>query len=182
MNIPNSISILRIVLIPFFIVIYIYNPFENSAYIAAGILAFSGLSDVVDGIIARKFNMVTELGKLLDPLADKLTLAAVCIALIVEYPQFWVVIIISFIKDFIMGVAAFGLIGNNLWLVSSKWFGKLSTVIFYSVAIIVVGFSSMLPVSAIFVLLVITSVFMIFSFVMYIPVFVSILTKKNNNN
>ena len=72
-TIPNMLSIFRLVLIPVYIYIYL-NATESYHYsIAAGILAISCLTDMIDGKIARKFNMISELGKVLDPLADKLT-------------------------------------------------------------------------------------------------------------
>ena len=78
MSIPNILSIFRIVLIPVFIVCYLMLP-DEMGWVPALVLVVSGATDVVDGYIARHFNMVTQLGKVLDPLADKLTLAAVVI-------------------------------------------------------------------------------------------------------
>ena len=83
MNVPNALSTMRIVLIPFFLYTYLTAQHESQYVAAAVILAVSGLTDTVDGWIARHFNMITQLGKILDPVADKLTLAAVVAALLV---------------------------------------------------------------------------------------------------
>ncbi|HEX3025829.1 MAG TPA: CDP-alcohol phosphatidyltransferase family protein, partial [Clostridia bacterium] len=77
------LSILRIILIPVFILLFFSNG-TKSVLIAAIVLIVSGLTDILDGIIARKFNMTTALGRILDPLADKLTQASVCICLVVK--------------------------------------------------------------------------------------------------
>ena len=89
MNVPNALSTMRIVLIPFFLYTYLTAQHESQYVAAAVILAVSGLTDTVDGWIARHFNMITQLGKILDPVADKLTLAAVVAALWIQKPHLW---------------------------------------------------------------------------------------------
>ena len=80
-TIPNIMGYIRILLIPVFAWVYLHAESQSDYYIAAGIIGLSGLTDLFDGKIARKFNMVTELGKFLDPLADKLTLGVLILCM-----------------------------------------------------------------------------------------------------
>ena len=125
-HIPNALTILRFILIPF-IIIYI----AKDQYIEAFIfLTLSGLTDVLDGWIARKFNFITNFGKLIDPLADKTTQISILVTLALkDIIPMWILVIV-FIKEFAMISGASFLYGKEL-VVSSKWFGKLATVLFY---------------------------------------------------
>lgn len=125
-HVPNILTMIRFLLIPF-ILFFIFT----EQYIAAFImLTVSGLTDVLDGIIARKFNCITNFGKLIDPLADKTTQIAILATLTFkEIIPLWMLIAV-FIKEFAMIAGASFLYGKEL-VVSSKWFGKLATVLFY---------------------------------------------------
>ena len=125
-NIPNILTMLRFVLIPF---ILYFLSIDN--YILTFVfLTLSGITDVLDGFIARKFNFITDFGKLIDPLADKatqlLTLAALVLKNIIPL---WILGLLV-LKEFIMIVGASFLYGKEL-VVSSKWYGKLATVLIY---------------------------------------------------
>lgn len=130
-HIPNILTLLRFVLIPGIILAIV-----NQNYILAFIiLTISGLTDVLDGYIARKYNFITDFGKLIDPLADKATQISILTTLtIVDIIPTWILIIII-IKEFAMISGASFLYGKDL-VVSSKWYGKLATVLFY-IAIVV---------------------------------------------
>ena len=125
-NIPNALTIVRFILIPL-IVYYILT----GQYIAGFIvLTISGLTDVLDGFIARKFNFITNFGKLIDPLADKATQIAVLASLTFKgIVPLWILMIV-FIKEILMVSGASFLYGKKL-VVSSRWYGKLATVLFY---------------------------------------------------
>jgi cardiolipin synthase len=125
-NIPNALTIVRFVLIPF-IVYYILT----GQYIAGFVmLTVSGLTDILDGCIARKFNFITNFGKLIDPLADKATQIAVLASLTFKgIVPLWILLIV-FIKEIVMVAGASFLYGKKL-VVSSRWYGKLATVLFY---------------------------------------------------
>lgn len=125
-QIPNGLTIIRFLLIPF-ILFYIFT--EN--YIVAFIIfTISGLTDIADGLIARKFNLISNFGKLMDPLADKLTQIATLASLaIVKIIPFWILLIVL-LKEFIMIVGASFLYGKDV-VVYSRWYGKLATVLFY---------------------------------------------------
>ena len=125
-HIPNALTIVRFLLIPF-IVYFILT----GQYIAAFVmLTVSGLTDILDGFIARKFNFITNFGKLIDPLADKSTQVAVLAALTFRgIIPLWMLIIV-FVKELVMVAGASFLYGKKL-VVSSRWYGKLTTVLFY---------------------------------------------------
>lgn len=125
-HIPNILTIFRFILIPFIVL-----NLANDKYLAAFVIfTISGLTDILDGFIARKFNFITNFGKLIDPLADKctqiITLATLAIKDIIPM---WIIIIVI-LKEFIMVAGASFLYGKEL-VVSSKWYGKLATVLFY---------------------------------------------------
>ena len=125
-HVPNILTIIRFILIPF-IVYYI----TKEQYILSFIfLTISGLTDILDGFIARKFNFITNFGKLVDPLADKLTQIAILATLVIlKIIPSWILFIVI-LKEAIMIAGASFLYGKEL-VVSSKWFGKLATVLFY---------------------------------------------------
>ena len=87
-TIPNILSYLRLILIPFFAYYYVRAETSEEFMVAAGILVFSGLTDAVDGFIARRFNQGTKIGQLLDPIADKLTQIVVVAVLMLRWPIF----------------------------------------------------------------------------------------------
>ena len=130
-HIPNALTILRFILIPF-IIVYIVQDKYIEAFI---FLTISGLTDVLDGIIARKFNFITNFGKLIDPLADKTTQISILVTLALKnIIPMWILVIV-FIKEFVMICGASFLYGREL-VVSSKWYGKAATTLFY-IAIVV---------------------------------------------
>ena len=125
-HIPNILTVARFFLIPI-ILIFI---FTNNYIIAIIFLTISGLTDVLDGFIARKFDLITNFGKLIDPFADKLTLISVLTALTIkQIVPIWILVIVV-LKEFLMISGASFLYGKEL-VVSSRWYGKLSTVLFY---------------------------------------------------
>lgn len=126
-HIPNVLTIFRFILIPFIIIFLL-----QERYIEALIfLVVSGITDVLDGFIARKFNFITNFGKLVDPLADKATQISVLLTLtIMNIIPLWILIIVM-IKEILMIVGAAFLYGKEL-VVSSKWYGKCATVLFYT--------------------------------------------------
>lgn len=125
-NVPNIITMLRFVFIPFILVSLYYNNY----IIAFILLTLSGFSDVLDGFIARKYNLITDFGKLMDPLADKTTQLTILITLGLKHIiPLWILCVIA-LKEFLMIAGASFLYGKDM-VVSSKWYGKLTTVVFY---------------------------------------------------
>ena len=140
MTIPNAISFIRILLITPFVAFFVAAKYITGNYIPAIlILAISGVSDIFDGLIARKFHQESELGKVLDPLADKLTLIAVGICLIFIEPYVLPLMIIMVLKDVLMIIGGTIVINKGVIPPKSSWYGKVSTFMFYvSVTMVVV--------------------------------------------
>lgn len=126
-NVPNSLSLLRIVLVPAFVVLYLCG----RDYWAFAVLLLSALSDTLDGFIARRFDQITDCGKLLDPIADKLTQVAVIVCLTVRHPQLLPLTVICFAKESCQAIGSTMLLRRGVAVHGSRWFGKLATVIFY---------------------------------------------------
>lgn len=140
MTIPNAISFIRILLITPFVAFFIAGKFITGNYWPAIIiLALSGISDFFDGMIARKFNQESELGKVLDPLADKLTLIAVGLCLIFIEPYVLPLMIIMVVKDILMIVGGTIIINKGVIPPKSSWYGKVSTFMFYISCALVVA-------------------------------------------
>ena len=125
-HVPNILTIIRFLLIPF-IIFYI---FTGNYLLAFVFLTISGITDIADGFIARKFNLISNFGKLMDPLADKLTQISTLTSLVLtNIIPIWILIIVL-LKEFIMIVGASFLYGKDV-VVYSRWYGKLATVLFY---------------------------------------------------
>ena len=129
MNLPNKITMLRIIMIPFFVFFMLTNVVKYSNYIDVIIFIVASLTDTLDGYIARKYNLVSNFGKFMDPLADKLLVSAalICFVSIQENPMpVWgVIIIIS--REFI--ISGFRLVASDAGIVlAASWWGKIKTV------------------------------------------------------
>lgn len=131
MNIPNILTAIRFCLIPVFIYVF-YNPeIENNVLWGIVVFIAAGATDLLDGYIARKYDLITKWGKLMDPLADKLMLLTVLISLYVKGIIPAPVILIVFIKEFLMIVGAAFLYKNRNVVVEANFFGKAATASFY---------------------------------------------------
>lgn len=175
-TIPNFMSLFRLVLVPFIIWIYLRDDYD----VAAALVAISALTDVLDGLIARKFNMVSELGKVLDPVCDKLTHAALLICLITRYAYIWTLLVLLAVKELtaaILGAIAFKR-GNKLH--SAKWYGKLCTVVFESSMILLMLFPG-LPERAVITALAICCAVMLFAMVMYTIFFLRVILFRHKD-
>ncbi len=127
-NIPNMLTVLRIVLLPFIAWAYL----NDKMTIAIILLLISGISDVLDGFIARRFNMTTALGKVLDPISDKLTQGIILACLAVRFRYLLALFFLLFIKEMIMGITGFYVVRKTGIVYSSRWHGKATTVLIYS--------------------------------------------------
>ncbi len=166
MNLPNKLTIFRVILIPFFVVFLLLDPSNQTyRYIADAIFIIASLTDMLDGKIARKYNLVTNFGKFMDPLADKLLVSAAMICLIAtgQLAAWIVIVIIS--REFI--ISGFRLIAsdNGIVIAASYW-GKFKTVfqmlmIIVLIANIQMPFFTVLGTILIYVALVLTVVSLI---------------------
>ena len=166
-SIPNMLSMFRLLLIPAYIFIYLNAEQKSDYFLAAGILAVSCLTDLVDGKVARQFNMVTTLGKLLDPLADKVTQLTLILCLAIRHHFLWYLVAVFLVKE------SFQLIAGGInWhkgkiLKGALMSGKICTAVLFISLIILV----MLPdieTSAANAIITIDILFMLISFTNYL--------------
>lgn len=132
-TIPNVLSFVRLCLVPFIAVTYTKGFYS----VAALLLVLSGFTDMLDGFIARHLGQISEFGKFIDPFADKLTIAAVVFALLLRHPQLWVTMSVIIIKEGLSLIAAYILYKRGTRPSESKLFGKLSTLMLYFVAFVI---------------------------------------------
>lgn len=126
-TVPNILVYIRILLMPVFVTLYI-NATGRAGYIAAFVvMALAFVTDFLDGQIARRFNCVTELGKIIDPVADKLYQFAVALCLMIKYPAMTSVAVVLFVKEISMGIMGLVLISKGGKISGAKWYGKIST-------------------------------------------------------
>lgn len=184
LTVPNILSYIRIILIVPFVILFIQ---ENYLWACITILA-SGLSDCVDGLLARKLNQVTQLGKMLDPVADKLTLLAVGVCLSIKQPVVIPVIIILVIKDLLLMLGGAFMLKRGLKPFASEWYGKLGTVMFYISVSAIVLFDMILKIDWFWIvsvfMLSITAAIMLYSLYRYYKIFKGIMdeAKETQNN
>ena len=125
-HVPNALTIIRFLLIPFIVI----NIFNGNYILAFIFFTVSGVTDIADGCIARKFNLISNFGKLMDPLADKLTqISTIASLTLIHIISIWILAIVL-LKELIMIAGASFLYGKDV-VVYSKWYGKLATVLFY---------------------------------------------------
>ena len=126
MNLPNKLTMFRVILIPFFIVFLLVPMTPVDKWIALGIFIVASLTDLLDGKIARKYHLVTNFGKFMDPLADKLLVcsALICLIELDRIPSWMVIIIIA--REFV--ISGFRLIASdNGVVIAASYFGKFKT-------------------------------------------------------
>lgn len=138
LTIPNLLSLFRLILIPVYLNIYLNADSADDYTTAALILAASCLTDLVDGKIARKFNMISSVGKVLDPLADKLTQLALIICLSVRHKAIRVLLVLFLVKEFFQLFAMIGSLRRGKALNGALMSGKISTTVLFISLILMV--------------------------------------------
>ena len=126
MNLPNKLTMFRVILIPFFVVFMLVDITAVDKWIALGIFIVASLTDLLDGKIARKYNLVTNFGKFMDPLADKLLVcsALICLVTLAKIPAWIVIVIIA--REFI--ISGFRLVASdNGVVIAASYWGKFKT-------------------------------------------------------
>ena len=163
LTIPNILSFFRLCLIP--VIMWLYCVEKN--YLWAGIiLILSGRTDTVDGLVARHFHMISELGKVLDPIADKLTQAAMLFCLLTRFPLMIVPLGIMILKEFFMGVTGLMVIQKTGKVFGADWHGKVTTWLLYAMMILHVFWYN-IPVLASRLLIGVCVVMMLISLMIY---------------
>lgn len=129
LNLPNKLTLLRVIMIPFFLYVLLYQPFgfNISIFVAIAIFILASATDALDGHIARSRNLITNFGKFMDPLADKLLVSSALIALIEMDKLSSIVVIIIISREFIITGFRTVAANNNIVIAASKW-GKLKTI------------------------------------------------------
>ena len=160
MNLPNKLTILRVIMIPFFVLTLLYDGGENQTlrYVAAAIFIIASLTDMLDGKIARKYNLVTNFGKFMDPLADKLLVcsALICLVELKELPAWMVIVMIS--REFVISGVRLVASDNGVVIAASYW-GKFKTTFqMIAVVLLIVGIPalSMVTTAVVWIALVLT--------------------------
>ena len=188
-TVPNILCYFRILLIAPMLIFFFKAREEgypeHLTISAAACLMLSGLTDFFDGMLARKLNQITELGKMLDPVADKLTLFAVGVCIIFIEPAALPVISLLIIKDFLMLLGASYMLKHKVRPCAAKWYGKIGTFLFYISVVLIVIFELVLNMQAVFrpyafVLLTLTAVMMIYSLVRYSMFFIKIMKEEKH--
>lgn len=175
-NIPNILCYIRFLLIPVFISLYIKEAYKQAAIV----VLISGLTDFLDGFVARTFHMVTEFGKLIDPLADKLTQASLIFVLVVRIKWMFLLLILFVIMQLFMLIAGLIMLKKGKKLNGAKWFGKVSTTVFYAVMLVLVALPN-LTTNIQNILMLVCGAFLLLSFLLYINEYVKMYRALDKN-
>lgn len=174
LTIPNLLSIVRLCLIPLIIWLYCVKKDYTLAVI---VILISGATDIVDGFIARHFNMVSDFGKILDPVADKLTQGAVIICLTVKYKLMYALIALFAVKEIVMALFGYFAITKKDSVNSAKWYGKVNTVLLYAVMMLLILIPG-IPIWLANSLIVMCAVMMLVSLGLYTRFYIKLFTKN----
>jgi cardiolipin synthase len=175
-NIPNILCYIRFLLIPVFISLYIKEAYKQAAIV----VLISGLTDFLDGFVARTFHMVTEFGKLIDPLADKLTQASLIFVLVVRIKWMFLLLILFVIMQLFMLFAGLIMLKKGKKLNGAKWFGKVSTTVFYAVMLVLVALPNLTS-NIQNILMLVCGAFLLLSFLLYINEYVKMYRALDKN-
>ena len=166
-TIPNLLSLFRLALIPVYVTVYLNAEEDWQYFVAGAILAVSCVTDLIDGKIARRFHMISTVGKVLDPLADKATQFTLTLCLSVHYPVLRPVLVLFVIKEgfqLIVGIIHFR---KGKMLPGALMAGKICTTILFVSLIALVLFPG-IPRGAVNAIALVDTGFLIFSFISYI--------------
>lgn len=173
-NIPNYISLFRILLIPVYALLFFdaISLFSIEPMVSAGfVFILAGISDAIDGFLARRNNWITDVGKLLDPLADKLLELVVSICLAIRFSgPFAILAVILVVKEILMIVGAYLIMSKSKVYVSSVWCGKLATIVWYILLCVVHFFPAETGKNLLlcYLLCIVLILVMLMAFVMYV--------------
>ena len=175
LTIPNLLSLVRILLIP--VIVMLYTRYERYV-LAVVVIIISGITDIADGIIARKCNMMSDFGKFLDPLADKLTQAALILCLMSLYPVMLYLVLFMAFKEVLLFTLSYITFKRTSVVKGAKWFGKVTTVLLYAIMIVLFLFPE-LPITLAHILIGICFFVVAVSFILYINTFIATLITRN---
>jgi len=180
--VPNILSVFRICLVPVFVIIYFTDDNEVKYY-AAIIFIVAGLSDILDGYIARKFQAHSRLGKILDPLGDKLMTFTALICITISNHVFFWAVLVFFVKEVLMGIG--GLVLHKIARIEmppAKFIGKASTLVFFVVCAALMLFGNIMP-DLIAIILTYSAICLsIIAFFVYLGSYIKIMRERPRNN
>ncbi len=174
LTIPNAMSFFRLLLIP--VIVWLYCGQENYLW-AVVVIGLSAVTDIADGKIARRFSMVSDFGKVLDPVADKLTQMALISCLLSRYPWLWLLLALFVMKEALMAFWGYLTIKFTDSINSARWYGKLSTVILYA-SMMILFLLPQISETVAAVLIAACAFVMVLSLVLYGNFYRKILTKE----
>ena len=179
--IPNILCYLRIIMVGVFLYIYNTATSQNDYYIAMLVVMVAGITDFLDGRIARKFNMITDLGKVIDPVADKLMQFAMLITLTFNVKNMYMLTIYLIIKEVVLALIAFIILKTKgRRLNGAKWYGKVCTAVLYVVMLVFVAVPQ-LNAYLRNALLIVCAAAITLSFVMYIRLYIIMIKDSRHN-
>lgn len=171
-KLPNILCYLRILMVPLFLYIYFTAVHPGDYYLATFVVMVSGLTDFLDGQIARKCNMITDLGRIIDPVADKLMQLAMLAALTMKIDYMYLLVIYLVVKEVLTSVTGFFVMQIlHRRLNGAKWYGKVCTALLYVVMLILVAFPE-LGTTVQNTMLLVCAAGLTLSFVMYMRLYV----------
>lgn len=180
-SIPNLLGYLRLILVPVFLILY-YRADSWGAYgVAFGVLAVAMLTDFFDGKIARKFNMVTDFGKALDPVADKIVQGSVAIAVCFRFPNMLFFLLVFILKEIYMAVMGVYLIKTRKYWTPAQWYGKITTAV-VDVAVFALLLIPGIPKRAADIVIGVLIIFVIFCLIKYVQFHKKILREENQTD
>ena len=169
-TIPNMLSLFRLGLIPVYVIIYLRAERFSDYALAAGILAVSCFTDLIDGKIARRFNMISTIGKFLDPLADKATQFTLTVCLAIRHPVLWHLVVLFVIKEGFQLIAGLVQFRKGKMLTGALITGKICTTVLFVSLILLVLLPNLAP-GYVDLIAAIDGLFMLITFGHYIYVY-----------
>lgn len=175
-KIPNILCYIRILLVPFFIYLYLSDYYWQSAIV----LIVASLTDIADGYIARHFHMITDWGKFIDPVADKLMQFSMLFVITFRRPLVLILIVEYVLKEVILLIIGLMIYHKGFNLNGANWAGKLCTVVFDSVMFLLM-FLPNIPKPVVLFLISLVSVFLIIAFCSYLTAYISLYKEQIKN-
>lgn len=163
LTLPNMLSFFRLLLIPLIVVFYVVYDYYR---LAAILIIVSGITDIADGKIARKYDLVSDFGKMIDPVADKMTQAAILLCLVSRFEYMLYLFIIMAVKELCMGITCLVRMQKTHKVQGADWHGKLNTALLYATMIIHILWVDISPIVSQIMVLVCACI-MILSMVLY---------------
>ncbi len=167
LTIPNLLSLFRLILIPVYVAIYLNARDTADYYLAAGILAVSCLTDMIDGKIARHFNMISSFGKILDPLADKATQFTLIVCLAIKYNILWYLVALFVLKESFQLIAGGIRLRKGIMLKGALISGKICTTVLFLSLIVMVMLPG-LSTDVVNIIAIVDGIFMLIAFINYV--------------